>query len=90
MHKLSELKGVNERCTGSVLFSFDLKIDGVPAEDEERLYADLQKLVGQQLAALEPLLPHGVSLAESELQMEDIDVTVEDDYDRLGSINCNL
>ena len=90
MPKLSELKGVNERCSGHIMFSFDLKIDDIPVEDEEILYANLQKLVGQQLAALEPLLPYGVSLTDSELHLEDVDVVVEDDYDRLGSINCDL
>lgn len=90
MHKLNELKGVNERCSGHIMFSFDLKIEDIPLEDEQQLYVDLRKLIGQQLAAIQPLLPHGVSLEESALHLEDVDVTVEDDYDRLGSINCNL
>ena len=72
------------------MFSFDLKIDGVPIEDEQILYSNLHKLVGQQLAALEPLLPHGVSLTDSQLHIEDVDVTYEDDYDRYQDFDPNL
>ena len=88
MHKLSELKGQNERVSGGILFNFDVQIENIPAEDEQRLYTQLNKILSQQLSAVEALLPSGVALGI--LQMEDIDTIVEDDYDRLGSINCNL
>ena len=88
MPKLSELKGQNERLSGGILFNFDVQLDNIPAEDEQILYAQLMKLFGQQLAACERLLPSGVSLGN--IEMEDVDTFVEDDYDRLGSINCNL
>jgi hypothetical protein len=88
MPKLSELKGQNERLSGGILFNFDVQIDNIPADEEQQLYADLMKLLGQQLSAIERLLPTGVSLGV--LEMEDIDTFVEDDYDRLGGINCDL
>ena len=88
MPKLSELKGQNERLSGGILFNFDVHLNNIPAEDEQILYAQLMKLFGQQLAACERLLPPGVSLGN--IEMEDVDTFIEDDYDRLGSINCNL
>ena len=88
MPKLSELKGQNERLSGGILFNFDVHLENIPAEDEQRLYTQLNKLFSQQLSAVERLLPAGVSLGI--LQMEDVDTFIEDDYDRLGSINCNL
>ena len=88
MPKLSELKGQNERLSGGILFNFDVHLENIPAEDEQRLYTQLNKLFSQQLSAVERLLPTGVSLGI--LQMEDIDTYIEDDYDRLGSINCDL
>ena len=88
MPKLSELMGQNERLSGGILFNFDVHIDSYPADQEQQLYADLIKLFGQQLSAVERLLPHGVTLGV--IEMEDIDTYTEDDYDRLGGINCNL
>jgi hypothetical protein len=88
MPKLSELKGQNERLSGGILFNFDVQLKNIPLEDEQRLYVELQKIFSQQLSAVEKLLPSGVYLGL--LEMEDIDTFVEDDYDRLGSINCDL
>ena len=88
MPKLSELKGQNERLSGGILFNFDVHLKNIPAEDEQILYAQLMKLFGQQLAAVEPLLPNGVSLGV--IEMEDVDTYIEDDYDRLQDFNPNL
>ena len=84
MHKLSELMGQNERQAGSILFSFDVTIDGGDASDIEAI----QRILAKQISAAEGLLPRCATLGT--FQVEDVDLIVEDDYDRLGSINCEL
>lgn len=88
MPKLSELKGQNERLSGGILFNFDVQIKNIPADDEQKLYTELNRIFSRQLSAVSELLPSGVYLGI--LEMEDIDTYIEDDYDRLGSINCDL
>jgi hypothetical protein len=91
MPKLNELMGRNERASGYVNFSFDIYIDEVPVEDEQRLYEELMETFGRWLSAMTHLLPeHTLMDGQCELRMEDVDVTYEDDYDRLGSIDCDL
>lgn len=91
MPKLNELIGVNERASGYVTFSFDIYIDNVPIEDEQILYADLTKLFSKWLSVMETMLPeHSLLTKRCEIHMEDVDVTYEDDYDRFGSIDCDL
>lgn len=91
MPKLNELIGVNERASGYVTFSFDLYIDNVPIEDEQILYSDLVKLFDTWLSVMDTLLPEHTMLPKKfGVHMEDVDVTYEDDYDRLGSIDCDL
>lgn len=88
MPKLSELMGQNERLNGGILFNFDVQIDSYPADQEQELYKELQTLFARALSSVEGQLPHGVTLGI--IEMEDIDTYTEDDYDRLGGINCNL
>lgn len=88
MHKLSELIGRNERLSGDILFNFDVHIDNYPAEQEQELYQELQTLFARALASVEAQLPHGVTLGI--IEIEDIGTYSEDDYDRLGGINCDL
>ena len=87
MHKLSELKGVNERTNGQIGFMFDVILEDVN-ESPERVTAQLTKILGQQLSAVQALLPQGVQLGEFAIDF--LDVYEEDDYDRLGGIDCDL
>lgn len=84
MHKLSELMGQNERQKGSILFSFDVAIDGGDDSDIEAI----QRILAKQISAAQALLPRCATLGT--FQLEDVDLIIEDDYDRLGSINCDL
>ena len=87
MHKLSELVGANVRTNGQIGFMFDVIIEDCK-EDPERVTAALTKILGQQLSAVQGLLPQGVQLGEFAIDF--LDLYVEDDYDRLGGINCDL
>jgi len=88
MPKLNELMGQNERLSGGILFNFDVHLEDQDAEREQELYSELMNLFGKQLAAIEHMLPKGVTLGV--LHMEDVDTYVEDDYDRLGDKDANL
>ena len=87
MPKLSELQGVNERTNGQIGFMFDVILEDVK-EDPDSIREQLVKLLSQQLSAVQGLLPHGVQLGEFSIDF--LDLYVEDDYDRLGGINCDL
>ena len=88
MPKLSDLKGQNETVSGGILFNFDVQIKNIPADDEQKLYTELNRIFSRQLSAVSELLPSGVYLGI--LEMEDIDTVVEDDYDRYQDLNPNL
>ena len=87
MPKLSELQGVNVRTNGQIGFMFDVVVEDCK-DDPERVTAALTKLLSQQLSAVQGLLPQGVQLGEFAIDF--LDLYEEDDYDRLGGINCEL
>ena len=87
MPKLSELEGVNVRTNGQIGFMFDVVIENAK-EDPERIREQLVKLLGQQLAAVQGLLPKGVKLGEFAIDF--LDLYEEDDYDRYMAFDENL
>lgn len=87
MPKLSELEGVNVRTNGQIGFMFDVILEDVK-EDPERIREQLVKLLGQQLAAVQGLLPKGVKLGEFAIDF--LDLYEEDDYDRYMAFDENL
>ena len=88
MPKLSDLQGENARLRGNILFDFDVAIENQDPERQAELIQRLCKLFSQQLSACEALLPAGFELGI--LDISDVDLIVEDDYDRMCDLNPNL
>jgi hypothetical protein len=88
MPKLSDVQGKNARLSGGLLFDFDVIIENQDPERKAELIQRLCELFSQQLSACESLLPAGVELGI--LDISDVDLIVEDDYDRMCDLNPDL
>lgn len=87
MPKVNELQGANVRTNGQIGFMFDVILEDCK-DDPERVTAALVKILGQQLSAVQGLLPQGVQLGEFAIDF--LDIYEEDDYDRYMAFDENL